>query len=253
MVIGETGQGKSTFLKSILQKYVGSILHYSMKTDMIPSTVEVCEISQFDIPADNSNLNIHLYDSPGFGDEINNQDCLNQLYESFEVRHKSWLNLDGQRLPEEERMNQDTRIHCALYFLSPHRWKKIDTTFIRRLSHLAVIVPVVAKADTMTVIERAAYLAVIESRLDEIVREGFENPCYDFGEEQSTLVDCSNDLTGPGVKVDLLNSDMDLVSPGAPNELTTMPSSLLKVPNIFALSSDASGKRSYPWVNNNAK
>ena len=55
---------------------------------------------------------------------------------------------------EAEKKENDTRIHCCLYFIAPHRMKRIDVEFITTLSEYVVVVPVIAKADTMTQSER---------------------------------------------------------------------------------------------------
>ena len=62
----------------------------------------------------------------------------------------------------------DERIHVCLYFISSHRMKDIDVTFLKQLSELVPIVPIVAKADTMTTFERNVHLINVKKRLLEI-------------------------------------------------------------------------------------
>ena len=54
-------------------------------------------------------------------------------------------------MTEAEFLQADDRIHCIFYFIAPHRFKAIDAEFIKELAPLASIIPVVAKADIMTV------------------------------------------------------------------------------------------------------
>lgn len=58
---------------------------------------------------------------------------------------------------EESRVNRksqtvDTRVHCCLYFIAPsgHGLKPLDVEFMQRLHDKVNIIPVIAKADTMT-------------------------------------------------------------------------------------------------------
>ena len=47
---------------------------------------------------------------------------------------------------------QDTRIHCCLFFIQPsgHSLKPIDILVLKKLSDVVNVVPVIAKADTLT-------------------------------------------------------------------------------------------------------
>jgi septin family protein len=57
-----------------------------------------------------------------------------------------------QEFASEAEWNEtDSRIHCLFYFIPSHRMKDIDTEFIERLSPIVPIVPIIAKADMMTV------------------------------------------------------------------------------------------------------
>ena len=44
----------------------------------------------------------------------------------------------------------DSLVTCCLYFIAPHRIKENDIRFMQEVSKMVPIVPVIAKADTMT-------------------------------------------------------------------------------------------------------
>ena len=46
----------------------------------------------------------------------------------------------------------DTRVHCCLYFIPPygHGLRQIDLEFLKRLQYKVNLIPVIAKADTLT-------------------------------------------------------------------------------------------------------
>lgn len=58
-----------------------------------------------------------------------------------------------------DRHIQDTRIHCALYFINPtgHSLRAIDIIVMKKLSEVVNVVPVIAKADCLTQDERDAF------------------------------------------------------------------------------------------------
>ena len=58
-----------------------------------------------------------------------------------------------------DRHIQDTRIHCCLYFINPtgHSLRPIDIIVMKKLSEVVNVVPVIAKADSLTLVERDAF------------------------------------------------------------------------------------------------
>lgn len=53
----------------------------------------------------------------------------------------------------------DSRIHCCLYFLRPsgHSIKPIDIIVMKKLAEVVNVVPVIAKADSLTLDERIRF------------------------------------------------------------------------------------------------
>jgi len=72
-------------------------------------------------------------------------------------QHSAYLRkeLTAQR----DRYIQDTRIHCCLFFINPtgHNLRPIDITVMKKLAEVVNVVPVIAKADTLTLEEREAF------------------------------------------------------------------------------------------------
>ena len=60
---------------------------------------------------------------------------------------------------KRDRYIQDTRIHCCLYFINPtgHSLRPIDIIVMKKLSEVVNVVPVIAKADSLTLEERDAF------------------------------------------------------------------------------------------------
>ena len=109
-------------------------------------------------------LNLTVIDTPGYGDAINNEE------RGFRC---STILVEMQRYFEHEQDLQrhgpvvDSRVHACLYFLAPHRMKEADIEFMKRLSGIVNLIPVIAKADTMTIDETSEYKQLIRNQLRE--------------------------------------------------------------------------------------
>merc|ERR1712004_301153 len=95
------------------------------------------------------NLTLTVVDTPGFGDAVDNSNCWDPVISYVESQYESFLDAETRvhrvQLP-------DTRVHVCLYFIAPsgHGLKPLDIEFMRRLHEKVNIVPLIAKADTMT-------------------------------------------------------------------------------------------------------
>lgn len=76
--------------------------------------------------------------------------------------------LRNELLPTRERSIQDTRVHAILYFIRPsgHSLSLLDLTFMRKLSGITNLIPLIAKSDTLTLQERADFKRRIKSEMD---------------------------------------------------------------------------------------
>ena len=120
-------------------------------------------------------LRLNIVDTPGYGDQVNNDRCWDPIVKYIKDQHSAYLRkeLTAQR----ERYIQDTRIHCCLFFIqpsghayvhpygprrnaladSPPSLKPIDIVVLKKLSDVVNVVPVIAKSDSLTMEERAAF------------------------------------------------------------------------------------------------
>lgn len=75
----------------------------------------------------------------------------NQVEAEITSRFSSWRNRNkpGPAL--------DERVNIIFYFLAPHRFKPVDVEFMMRLSQRCLVVLIMAKVDTMAIVERAEY------------------------------------------------------------------------------------------------
>ncbi|XP_029029905.1 septin-5-like isoform X2 [Betta splendens] len=148
MVAGESGLGKSTLINSLFltdlyrhRKVPNAEERISQTVDLVKHTVGIEEKG--------IKLRLTIIDTPGFGDAVNNteswkhiEDYIDQQFEQY-FRDESGLN---------RRNIQDNRVHCCLYFISPfgHGLRPLDVECMKALHDKVNIIPVLAKADSLT-------------------------------------------------------------------------------------------------------
>lgn len=165
MVVGHSGLGKSTLVNTLFKSQVSRRSAGWSRDEKIPKTVEIKSVSHV-IEEGGVKMKLTIIDTPGFGDQINNDNCWEPISkyinEQFEKFLKEEVNITRKkRIP-------DTRVHCCLYFISPtgHSLRQLDMEFMKCLSHSVNIIPVIAKADTMTIEERQEFKQRVRKELE---------------------------------------------------------------------------------------
>ena len=116
--------------------------------DIIPKTVSIQSISA-DIEENGVRLRLTVVDTPGFGDFVNNDESWRPITDDIERRFDAYLDAENK----VNRMNiVDNRVHACVYFIQPtgHALKPLDVEIMRRLHTKVNLIPVIAKADTLT-------------------------------------------------------------------------------------------------------
>ncbi|XP_043570557.1 neuronal-specific septin-3-like isoform X2 [Chiloscyllium plagiosum] len=165
MVVGQSGLGKSTLINTLFKSKV-SRKSVEGTDERIPQTVEMKSISH-DVEEKGVRMKLTVIDTPGFGDQINNENCWQPITEFINDQYETYLK--EELTVNRKKRIQDTRVHCCIYFIAPtgHSLRPLDIEFMRRLSKVVNIVPVIAKADTLTLEERAIFKEKIRNDLQE--------------------------------------------------------------------------------------
>lgn len=154
MVVGRSGLGKSTLVNTLFLSNLTRSNGRHSAAEAIEKTTEI-KVLLHVLMENNVKLNINVIDTPGFGDQINNEKCWEPLVKYIKEQHSQYLRkeLTAQR----ERFIVDTRVHCILYFISPHikDLNELDVVCLKKLSEIANVVPVIAKSDSLTLDERS--------------------------------------------------------------------------------------------------
>uniref|UniRef100_A0A8K9XWC9 Septin 9b n=1 Tax=Oncorhynchus mykiss TaxID=8022 RepID=A0A8K9XWC9_ONCMY len=164
MIVGQSGLGKSTLMNTLFKSKVSRKSVVSTPEERIPKTIEIKSISH-DIEEKGVRMKLTVIDTPGFGDHINNENCWQPIMKFINDQYEQYLqeeiNIDRKkRIP-------DSRVHCCMYFIPPtgHCLRPLDVEFMSRLSKVVNIVPVIAKADTLTLEERDFFKQTIREEL----------------------------------------------------------------------------------------
>lgn len=90
-----------------------------------------------------------------------------------------------------DRHIQDTRIHCAIYFIAPggHSLKTIDIIVMKKLSEVVNVVPIIAKSDTLTIEERELFKQRVRAEMQHHNIRIYPFDSDDLDEEELQLND----------------------------------------------------------------
>ncbi|XP_063041084.1 septin-7-like [Engraulis encrasicolus] len=183
MVVGESGLGKSTLINSLFLTDLYSS-KYPGPSHRVKKTVQV-EQSKVLVKEGGVQLLLTIVDTPGFGDAVDNSNCWQPVTDHIDSKFEDYLNSESR---VNRRQMPDSRIHCCLYFIAPsgHGLKPLDIEFMKRLHEKVNIIPLIAKADTLTPEECQAFKKQIMSEIQEHKIKIYEFPETD-DEEESKL------------------------------------------------------------------
>ncbi|KAF7646926.1 hypothetical protein LDENG_00180510, partial [Lucifuga dentata] len=180
MVVGESGLGKSTLINSLFLTDLYSP-EYPGPSHRIKKTVQV-EQSKVLIREGGVQLLLTIVDTPGFGDAVDNSNCWQPVIDHIDSKFEDYLNAESR---VNRRQMPDNRVHCCLYFIAPsgHGLKPLDIEFMKRLHEKVNIIPLIAKADTMTPEECQQFKKQIMREIQEHKIKIYEFPETDDEEE----------------------------------------------------------------------
>ncbi|KAI8379159.1 Septin-domain-containing protein [Radiomyces spectabilis] len=149
MVCGESGVGKTTFVNTLFTTGIKQAKNLSSRhTSQLEQTVEI-EITKAELEEKNFRVKLTIIDTPGFGDYVNNRDSWLPIVEFIDDQHESYMEQEQQ---PTRAGRIDLRVHACLYFIRPngHTLKPLDIEVMKHLGSRVNLIPVIAKADTLT-------------------------------------------------------------------------------------------------------
>ncbi|KAL7754452.1 cell division control protein [Sorochytrium milnesiophthora] len=165
MLVGSTGLGKSTLLNTLFASHLVDSKGRTEASTPFRQTTEVIPVTHM-IEENGVKLKLTVVDTPGYGDLINNEHCLDPILKHIKDQYAHYLR--KELTANRERFISDGRIHCVLFFISPsgHSLKPLDIFALKTLSEICNVVPVIAKSDSLTMEERNAFKARIREEIE---------------------------------------------------------------------------------------
>ncbi|KAJ9099820.1 Septin Spn2 [Naganishia friedmannii] len=186
MVVGQTGLGKSTMVNTL---FASHLIDSKGRLDVdgpIPQTTAIEEM-QHTIVENGVKLKLNIIDTPGYGDLLNNDGCWEPITRYIKDQYSGYLR--KELTAHRDRHIADTRVHCCLFFINPtgHGLKPLDITVLRKLSEVVNVVPVIAKADSLTLEERELFKERIRAELQQHAIKLYPFDTEELDEEELQL------------------------------------------------------------------
>ncbi|XP_028968815.1 septin-2 [Galendromus occidentalis] len=182
MVVGEAGLGKSTLINSLFLMDLYEERKQPSVDERVHRTVYI-EKKTMEIEEKGVRLRLTVVDTPGFGDALNSDDSWRAIEKYIDEQFNQFFR-------DESGLNRknivDNRVHCCLYFIPPwgHGLRQLDIEFMRRLHKKVNIVPVIAKADTLSPKEAAELKKIIMKELESHEIRVYQLPECDEDEDE---------------------------------------------------------------------
>ncbi|KAF9036430.1 septin [Hymenopellis radicata] len=176
MVVGASGTGRTTFVNTLCESEV--LAHKIADNPDTAHQEEGIRIKPVNVELEEDGVRIALtiVDTPGFGDNIDNEFAFQEIVGYLERQYDDIL-AEESRIKRNPRF-RDNRVHALLYFI-PQRviriLREMDIELMRRLSPRVNVIPVVGKADSLTPSELRGF----KKRIMEDI-EHYDIPVYNF-------------------------------------------------------------------------
>lgn len=184
LCVGETAIGKSTLIDSLFKSNFDDapVSHKQPNVSLTRHT--------YDLKESNVNLKLTVVSTTGYGDQINKENSFQPIVEYIDNQFEIYLQ-EELKIKRNLVETHDTRIHVCLYFISPtgHSLKSLDLVCMKELDKKVNIIPIIAKADT---ISRQELLQFKKKIMEELGENGLR--IYTFPTEDATVAEINNKM-----------------------------------------------------------
>ncbi|CAB1352990.1 unnamed protein product, partial [Coregonus sp. 'balchen'] len=181
---GETGIGKSTLMNTLFNTMFENeeASHYQNGVCMRPRT--------YDLQESNVHLKLTIVDTVGFGDQINKEESYKPIVDYIDTQFENYLQ-EELKIKRSLFNYHDGRIHICLYFIAPtgHSLKSLDLVTMKKLDSKVNIIPIIAKADTISKSELHKFKIKIMS---ELVSNGVQ--IYQFPTDDDAVTEINSSM-----------------------------------------------------------
>ncbi|XP_030622648.1 septin-8-B [Chanos chanos] len=184
LCVGETGIGKSTLMNTLFNTTFENeeASHYLNGVHLRPRT--------YDLKESNVDLRLTIVDTVGFGDQVNKEESYKPIVDYIDTQFESFLQ-EELKIKRSLFNYHDTRIHVCLYFIAPtgHSLKSLDLVTMKKLDSKVNIIPIIAKADTISKSELHKFKIKIMS---ELVSNGVQ--IYQFPTDDEAVAEINSSM-----------------------------------------------------------
>ncbi|XP_016402080.1 septin-8-like isoform X2 [Sinocyclocheilus rhinocerous] len=188
LCIGETGIGKSTLMDTLFNTNFENFesSHFEPKVRLRAQT--------YDLQESNVRLKLTVVNTVGFGDQMNKQQSYQHIVDYIDTQFESYLQ-EELKIKRSLHNYHDSRIHARLYFIAPsgHSLKSLDLVTMKKLDSKVNIIPVIAKADTISKSELHKFKIKIKI-MSELVSNGVQ--IYQFPIDDETVANINTAVNG---------------------------------------------------------
>eukprot|EP00073_Rattus_norvegicus_P010272 NP_001131142.1 septin-14 [Rattus norvegicus] len=145
LCVGETGIGKSTLINTLFNTNLkeAKSSHFYSKVGLKVKTYELLERN---IP-----LKLTVVKTVGYGDQINKEASYQPVVDYLDAQFEAYLQ-EELKIKRSMPDYHDSRIHVCLYFITPtgHSLKSLDLITMKSIDRRVNIIPLIAKADSLS-------------------------------------------------------------------------------------------------------
>lgn len=186
LCIGETGIGKSTL--------IDSLFNTSFESTPSPHNLPGVKLRShtYELHESNVRMKLTIVDTAGYGDQVNKDDSFKPIVDYIDSQFETYLQ-EELKIKRSLSTYHDSRVHVCLYFLCPtgHGLKALDLVCMKKLDSKVNIIPIIAKADTITKAELQKFKIKIMS---ELVSNGVQ--IYQFPTDDETVAEANSSMNG---------------------------------------------------------
>ncbi|PVD34450.1 hypothetical protein C0Q70_05724 [Pomacea canaliculata] len=165
LCVGETGIGKSTLMDTLFNTNFDS----TQSSHDLPGVK--LKAHTYDLTEKNVRLKLTIVDTTGFGDQINKADSWKPIVDYIDAQFDAYL-------------QEELKIKAHVAYL-----KALDLVTMKKLDSKVNIIPVIAKADTITKTELTKFKAKIMS---ELTANGVQ--IYQFPTDDETVAETNGSM-----------------------------------------------------------
>ncbi|KAF5351936.1 hypothetical protein D9756_007663 [Leucocoprinus leucothites] len=229
MVVGASGTGRTTFVNTLCDTNL--IPHKVCDSPETAHQEESIRIRPVDVELEEDGIRVALtvVDTPGFGDNINNEAAFQEIMTYLERQYDDIL-AEQSRIKRNPRF-KDNRVHALLYFIPPtgHALREMDIELMRRLSPRVNVIPVIGKSDSLTPKELKAFKKRIMEDIDHYDIPIYNFP-YDPEEDDEDTIQDNMELRAL-LPFAIVGSEEEVVIDGEPIRARVYPWGLVEVDN----------------------